>query len=166
MEWTLALEELDPVAPQVNKVQEEWSSSLDVGELNENIEKLTKLLANMNIAGAGHWRGHVKCFPVVKLGTLLAIVDQMCRGPTPSRGIVYMSNRPGKKTLRAVCEQPAAVKIYMESGCVLDMSDVLEMREVMVRTGNDRYIFVICMTINNHCVEAVVDSEEQVSMIV
>ena len=32
---TLALEEGDPVAPQVNRVQEERSGSLDVGELNE-----------------------------------------------------------------------------------------------------------------------------------
>ena len=47
---TLALEEGDPVAPQVNRVQKERSGSLDVGELNENIEKLTKLLANINMA--------------------------------------------------------------------------------------------------------------------
>ena len=40
----LALEGVDTVAPQVNRVQEGRSSSLDVGELNENIEKLTKLL--------------------------------------------------------------------------------------------------------------------------
>ena len=40
---TLVLEEGDPVAQQVNRVQEERSGSLDVGELNENIEKLTKL---------------------------------------------------------------------------------------------------------------------------
>ena len=46
---TLALDEGDPVAPQVNRVQEERSGSLDVGELNENIEKLTKLLANINM---------------------------------------------------------------------------------------------------------------------
>ena len=60
--WTLALEEVDPVAPQVNRVQEERSSSLDVGELNENIEKMTKLLAKMNMAGAGRRMGPVKCF--------------------------------------------------------------------------------------------------------
>ena len=48
---TLALEEVDHVTPQVNRVQEERSSSLDVGELNKNIEKLTKLEANMNMAG-------------------------------------------------------------------------------------------------------------------
>ena len=34
---TLALGEVDHVAPQVNRVQEERSSSLDVGELNDNI---------------------------------------------------------------------------------------------------------------------------------
>ena len=34
---TLVLEEVDPVAPQVTRFQEERSSSLDVGELNENI---------------------------------------------------------------------------------------------------------------------------------
>ena len=39
------------VTPQVNRVQEEMSSSLDVDKLKENIEKLTKLLANMNMAG-------------------------------------------------------------------------------------------------------------------
>ena len=78
---TLALNEVDPVDPQVNRVQEERSFSLDVGELNENIEMLTKLLANMNM-------------DVVKRGTLSAIVDQMCRGPTPDRGIGYMSKPP------------------------------------------------------------------------
>ena len=62
---TLALEEGDPVASQMNRVQEERSVSLDVGELNENIEKLTKLLANMNMAGPGRIR------------TLPAIVYQM-----------------------------------------------------------------------------------------
>ena len=59
---TLALEEGDPVAPQVNRVQEERSGSLDVGGLNENIEKLTKLLANINMDGPGRRMGHVKCF--------------------------------------------------------------------------------------------------------
>ena len=51
---TLALEEGDPVSPQVNRVQEERSGSLDVVELNENIEKWTKLIlgpANINMAG-------------------------------------------------------------------------------------------------------------------
>ena len=59
---TLALGEVDPVVHQVNRVQEERSSSLDVGELNENIEKFIKLLANMNMAGPGLRMGPVKCF--------------------------------------------------------------------------------------------------------
>ena len=59
---TLALEEGDPVAPQVNRVQEERSGSLDVGELNENIEKLTKLLANINMAGPGPPDGPCEVF--------------------------------------------------------------------------------------------------------
>ena len=45
------------------------------------------------------------------------------------------------------------------------MDDVVEMREVMVRTGNDRCHLVIDMTINNHCVEAVVDSGAHVSVL-
>ena len=52
---TLALEEMDPVAPQVNRVQEERSISLYVCKLNENIEKLTKFLANNNMAGPGRY---------------------------------------------------------------------------------------------------------------
>ena len=67
---TLALEEVDPVAPQVNRIHEERSSSLDVGELNENIEKLTKLLANMNMAGAGRRMSHVKCFYCGETGNI------------------------------------------------------------------------------------------------
>ena len=55
----LALDKMVHVATQVNRVQEERSSALDVDELNENIEKLTKLLANKNIAGAGRRMGHV-----------------------------------------------------------------------------------------------------------
>ena len=35
----------------------------------------------------------------------------------------------------------------------------------MVRTGNDRYTLVIAMTINNHCVEAVVDSGARLSVL-
>ena len=95
--WTLVLEEMDPAVYQVNRVQEERSSSLDVGELNENIEKLTKLLANINIDRAGPWLGHVKCFSCGETGTLPAIVDQMFRGPAPSRGIWYMSKPLRKK---------------------------------------------------------------------
>ena len=65
---TLVLEVGEPVAPQVNRVQEERSGSLDVGELNENIEKLTKLLANINMAGPGHRMGTVKCFSCRETG--------------------------------------------------------------------------------------------------
>ena len=124
-------------------------------------KKLTKLLANMNMAGAGRRMDPVKCFfPVGKLGTLPAIVDQMCRGPTPGRGMGYMSK---PKALRDAGEQPVAVKLYKESGCVMD--DVVEMREVMVRTGSDRYTLVIDMTINNHYVESMVDSGVHVSVL-
>ena len=56
----------------------------------------------------------------------------------------------------AECEQPVAVKLDKESGG--DMDDVVEMREAMVRTGNDRCTLVIDMPTNNHCVDAVVDS--------
>ena len=59
---TLELEEGDSVAPQVNRVQEKRSCSLDVGELNENIEKLTKLLANIKMAVPRRRMGPVKCF--------------------------------------------------------------------------------------------------------
>ena len=60
------LEERDPVSPQVNRVQEE--RSLDVGELNENFEKSTKLLANINMAGSGRRIGPVKCFSCGETG--------------------------------------------------------------------------------------------------
>ena len=76
-----------------------------------------------------------------KLGTLSAIVDQMYRGPTPGRGMGYMSKPPRGKTLRAAGEQPMAVKLDRESGCVMD--DVVEMREVMVLTENDRCTLVM-----------------------
>ena len=69
-------------------------------------------------------------------------------------------SRPGKKTLIAAGEQPVAVKLDNKSGGGMD--DVVGMREVIVCTGNDRCTLVIDMTINNHCVEAVVDSGEQV----
>ena len=59
--------------------------------------------------------------------------------------------------------QPVAVKLDKESRCVID--DVVEMREIMVRTGSDRCTLVIDMTINNHYVEAVIDSVAQVSVI-
>ena len=45
------------------------------------------------------------------------------------------------------------------------MDDVVDMREVMVRTGNDMCTLVIYMKINNRCVEAVVDSGAQVSVL-
>ena len=67
---TLALEEGDPVVPQGNRVQEERSGSLDVGELNENIEKLSKLLASINMAGPGRRMGTVKCFSCGKTGQI------------------------------------------------------------------------------------------------
>ena len=56
-----------------------------------------------------------------------------------------------------------AVKLDKESGCVID--DVVEMREVMVRTGSDRCTLVIDMTINKNYVEAVVDSGAQLSVL-
>ena len=67
-----------------------------------------------------------------------------------------MSKPPRGKTLRAAGEQHVAVKLDKESGCVMD--NVVEMREVMVRTGSDKCTLMIGMTINNHYVEAVVDS--------
>ena len=72
-------------------------------------------------------------------------------------------SRLGKKQLRAAGEQPVAVKLDKESGCVMD--DVVDGREVMARTGSDRCTLVIYMTINNHYVEAVVDSGAQVSVL-
>ena len=74
-----------------------------------------------------------------------------------------MSKPPRKKRLGAAGEQPGAVKLDNESGWVID--DVVEMREVMVRTGSDRCTLVIDMTINNHNVETVVDSGAQVSVL-
>ena len=56
-----------------------------------------------------------------------------------------------------------AVKLDKESRCVI--GDVVEMRDVMVRTGSDRCTLVIDMTINNHYVEAMVDSGAQVSVL-
>ena len=80
---TLALDEMDHVAPQVNRVQEERSSSLDVGELNENIEKLTKLVANMNKAGAGHRMGPVKCFSCGETGHIVRYCRSNVQRPYP-----------------------------------------------------------------------------------
>ena len=67
---TLAPEEGDPIAPQVNRVQEERSGSLDVGEWNEKIEKMTKLLTNINMAEPGRRMGPVKCFSCGETGQL------------------------------------------------------------------------------------------------
>ena len=74
-----------------------------------------------------------------------------------------MSKPHRKKTLGAAGEQPVAVKLDKDSGWGID--DVVEMREVMVRTGSDRCTLVIDMTINNHYVEAVVDSGAHVSVL-
>ena len=60
-------------------------------------------------------------------------------------------------------EQSAAVELAKESGS--DMNDVLEMREVMVRTGNAMCTLMIYMTINSHWVEVVVDSGAQLSVL-
>ena len=80
---TLALEEEDPVVPQVNRVQEERSGSLDVGELNENIEKLTKLLANLNMAGQGRRMGPVKCFACGETGHIARYCRSNVQRPYP-----------------------------------------------------------------------------------
>ena len=61
-------------------------------------------------------------------------------------------------------EQPVTVKLDKDSGG--NMDDVVEMREGMVRAGYDKCTLVIDMTINNHCVEAVVDSGTQVSVLI
>ena len=79
------------------------------------------------------------------------------------RDRVYVKAAQVKHILRAAGEQPVAVKLDKDSGG--DMDGLQEVRDVMVRTGNDRCILVIDMTINNHCVEAVVDSEAQLSVL-
>ena len=53
--------------------------------------------------------------------------------PRP-RDRVYDKATKVEKTLMAAGEQPVAVKLDRESGG--EMDDVVEMREVMVRTGN------------------------------
>ena len=152
---TLALEEVDPDAPQVNRVQEERSISLDVGESNENIEKLTKLLANMNMTGAWRQMGPVKCFSCGETGHLARYCRTNVQKPYPNqRDRVYVKAVQGKKHYGPHDK---------ESGG--NMDDVVEMREVMLRTGNDRCSLVRDMTINNHCVEAMADSGAQVSVL-
>ena len=133
---------MDPGAPQVNRAQEERSGSLDVGELNENIEKLTKLLANTNMAGPGRRMDPVKCFSGGETGHTSRYCRSNVQRPYP---------RP---------REGAYVKTVKEK-----MDDVVEMREVMVCTGSDRSTLVIDMTINNHYVEAVVDRGAQVSVL-
>ena len=88
---TLALEEGDPVAPQVNRVQEDMSGSFDVGELNENIKKLTKLLANINMAGPGRRMGPVKCFSCGETGHIARYCRSNVQRPYPRpRNWVYV----------------------------------------------------------------------------
>ena len=87
----LALEEGDPVAPKVNRVQEERSGLLDVGELNENTEKLTKLLANINMAGPGRRMGPVKCVSCGETGHIARYCRSNVQSPYPrSRDGVYV----------------------------------------------------------------------------
>ena len=95
---TLALEEGDPVATPVNRVQEGRSSSLDVGELNENIERLTKLLANINMTGPGRRMGPVKCFSCGKTGHIARYCRSNVHRPYPRpRDGVYVKAAQEKK---------------------------------------------------------------------
>ena len=107
---TLVLGEVDPVTPQVNRVQEERSTSLYVGELNENIEKLTKLLTNMNIAEAGRLMGTVKCFSCGETGHIICYYRSDVQRPDPKpRDRVYVKiAQVQKQTLRAAGGQAAA----------------------------------------------------------
>ena len=79
----MALEEGDPVVPQVNRVQEKRSGSLDVGELNENIKKLTILLANINMSGQGRRMGPVKCFSCGETGHIARYYRSNVQRPYP-----------------------------------------------------------------------------------
>ena len=88
---------MDPVAPQVNIVQEERSSSLDVGEFYENIEKLTNLLANMSMAVPGRRIGPVKCFSCGETGH----IARYCRSNV---------QRPYPRPRDGVCVKVAQVK--------------------------------------------------------
>ena len=94
----MAPEEVDPVAPQVNRVQEGRSSSLDVGELNKNIKKLTKLLANMNMTGAGRQMGPVKCFSCGETRHIAHYCRSKVQRPYPNpMDRVYVKAAQGKK---------------------------------------------------------------------
>ena len=115
--WTLALEEGDPVAQQMNRVQDERSGSLDVGELNENIEKLAKLLANINMAGPWRRMSPVKCFSCGETGHIARYCRSNVQRPYHrTRNGVYVKAAQEKISLRAACEQPVAVKLDKESG--------------------------------------------------
>ena len=84
------------VAPQVNRVQKERSSSLDVGELN--IEKLTKVLANINMAGPGRRMGPVKCFSCGETGHIARYCRSNVQRPYPRpRDGVYVKAAQEKK---------------------------------------------------------------------
>ena len=105
----------------------------------------------------------VKCFSCRETGHIARYCRSNVQRPYPRpRDGVYVKAAQ-EKPLRAAGEQPVAVKLDEESGCVID--DIVEMREVMVRTGSDMCTLVIDMTINNHYVEAVVDSGAQVSVL-
>ena len=73
----------------MNRVQEERSGSLDVDELNENIKKLTTLLANIHMAGPWRRMGPVKCFSCGETGH----IARYCRSnaqrlyPRPRDGV-------------------------------------------------------------------------------
>ena len=116
------------------------------------------------MAGQGRRMGPVKCFSCGETGHIARYCRSNAQRPYPRpRDGVYVKAAQGKNPLRAAGEQPVTVKLDKESGCVI--VDVVEMREVMVRTGSDRCTLVIDMTINNHYVEAVVDSGTQVSVL-
>ena len=90
---------MDPVALQVNRVHEESSSSLSAGELNENIEKLTKLLANINMAGAGRRMGPEKCVSYGETGHIARNCRSDVQRPYPRpRDGVYINVAQVKKT--------------------------------------------------------------------
>ena len=95
---TLALEEGDHVSPQMNRVHEERSGSLDVGELNENIEKLTKLLASINMAGPVRRMGPVKCFSCGETEHIARYCRSNVQRPYPRpRDGVYVKTAQAKK---------------------------------------------------------------------
>ena len=93
----------------MNRVQEQRAGTLDVGKLNENIEKLTKLLANINMAGPGRWMGHVKCFSCGETGHIARYCRSNVQRPYPSpRDGVYVKAAQ-EKPLRVAGEQPVAL---------------------------------------------------------